>query len=610
MKVYEIWPELDAVALSTGEDTEFNRELPHLTESGADSMVTPSGAKRVGSSKPRLLVSGDSQEAASQFCRIMGDNVEVVDADSPGAADADGVLFAGSFAKHTDVLQLCAKGFLDSVPDGLVLVDSDNRIVWHNRTFTNMAVDETPLIGRAFLDAMGQPEVMSPAVVPLNMNPGPGQVIKAVLKMGERSYTALRAGRSALTVGEEEARSFTTIVVRDVSEEILENNKREAIYRAGIELGDLSPEEITEMSHEDRTDLLKDKILEYSEGILGFDTIEIRVLDERTNELLPLLEVGMQPIAAARKLYASESDNGVTGYVAATRTSYLCSDTQADPLYLSGAADARSSLTVPLIMHDHVLGTFNVESPGAAAYDQKDLEFLEVFGNVVANALNQLQLLVAEKVTAASASSDRLRREVALPTDEILSSATAILEKYIGHDPDVCEKLQQIVDNTRTIRGQIDRVSEEVESNDVRFRGSVARPRDERPALREKRILVVDGDESVRTSAHDLLERHFCTVEAVRTGERACQMARSHHYDAVLADIRLPDMNGYECFCRMQEIDDRLPVILMTGFGYDAGHSIVKSRQRGLKAVLYKPFRREQLLTEVEKAVSPPPPHE
>ena len=44
----------------------------------------------------------------------------------------------------------------------------------------------------------------------------------------------------------------------------------------------------------------------------------------------------------------------------------------------------------------------------------------------------------------------------------------------------------------------------------------------------------------------------------------------------------------------------------MTGFGYDPAHSIVKARQHGLKSVLYKPFRLEQLLTEVEKAVSSP----
>lgn len=564
----------------------------------------------MSASRPRLVVSGDSDEAANEFCRIMGDNVEVVRPEASGAGDVDGFLLTGEFVKRSQDLQLCAQGFLDSVPDALVLVDANNRIVWHNQMFRNMAGGEETLIGLSFLDALGNPELISPSVLPLNMDPGPDKVIKAILRMAEREFVAIRASRSPLPMGHGGTQPFTTIVVRDVSEEILENQKREAIYRAGIELGDLSPEEVTDMLHHERSELLKEKILEYAQDILGFETIEIRVLNSETNELLPLLEVGMHDEAATRRLFAEKEGNGVTGYVAATRESRLCRDTKSDLLYLSGAVDARSSLTVPLVMHDEVLGTFNVESPGAQGFDLKDLEFLEVFGCVVAMALNQLQLLVAEKVTTATASSDRLRREIALPTDDILSSATAILEKYIGHDPDVCEKLQRIVDNTRTIRGQIERVSEDVDTGDAGFVATTSRMRAERPALKGKRILVVDSDESVLKSAHELLDRHNCTVEAVRSGEEACQMARTHHYDLVLADIRLPDLNGYECFCQIQEIDDRLPVILMTGFGYDAGHCIVKARQRGLKSVLYKPFRREQLLTEVEKAVTPPPPHE
>ena len=105
------------------------------------------------------------------------------------------------------------------------------------------------------------------------------------------------------------------------------------------------------MSHADRTDLLKEKILEYSQDILGFETIEIRVLNPDTAELLPLLEIGMQQEAATRKLFAAQTGNGVTGFVAATRQSYLCEDTKRDAMYLSGAADARSSLTVPFVMH-------------------------------------------------------------------------------------------------------------------------------------------------------------------------------------------------------------------------------------------------------------------
>jgi len=41
----------------------------------------------------------------------------------------------------------------------------------------------------------------------------------------------------------------------------------------------------------------------------------------------------------------------------------------------------------------------------------------------------------------------------------------------------------------------------------------------------------------------------------------------------------------------------------MTGFGYDPGHSIVKARQAGIDLVLFKPFRIDQLLDTVEKAV-------
>jgi two-component system, sensor histidine kinase SagS len=93
-------------------------------------------------------------------------------------------------------------------------------------------------------------------------------------------------------------------------------------------------------------------------------------------------------------------------------------------------------------------------------------------------------------------------------------------------------------------------------------------------------------------------------VETAHNGEEACLMVRSFPYDAAIVDIRLTDMTGYECFQQLRGISSNLSVILMTGFGYDPTHSIVKARQEGLKSVLYKPFRLDQLLAEVEKAVS------
>ena len=61
---------------------------------------------------------------------------------------------------------------------------------------------------------------------------------------------------------------------------------------------------------------------------------------------------------------------------------------------------------------------------------------------------------------------------------------------------------------------------------------------------------------------------------------------------------------------KLQEIIDAepLPLVLMTGFGYDPGHSIVKARQAGLQAILYKPFRLDQLLDTVEQVIAAPGP--
>lgn len=72
----------------------------------------------------------------------------------------------------------------------------------------------------------------------------------------------------------------------------------------------------------------------------------------------------------------------------------------------------------------------------------------------------------------------------------------------------------------------------------------------------------------------------------------------------IIADIRLPDMNGYELFLKLREMTDHVPLVLMTGFGYDPGHTILKARQAGVKTVLYKPFRLDQLVTTIENMVA------
>ena len=75
-------------------------------------------------------------------------------------------------------------------------------------------------------------------------------------------------------------------------------------------------------------------------------------------------------------------------------------------------------------------------------------------------ALNTLELLVAEKATTAAESVEAIHSAVALPVDEILNDAVNVMERYIGHQPDVVERLQQILRNARDIKQVIQKVGQ------------------------------------------------------------------------------------------------------------------------------------------------------
>src|SRR5205823_8037485 len=203
-------------------------------------------------------------------------------------------------------------------------------------------------------------------------------------------------------------------------------------------------------------------IRKFTHDLLHYDVIEIRLLDRATGKLEPLLEEGMTPEAANRVLYAKAEGNGVTGFVAATGKSYLCPDTATDPLYIEGAHGARSSLTVALTVGDQIIGTFNVESPQPGGFGEQDLQFAEIFSREIAASLHTLELLSAEQRFAAEKSIDAINREVALPVDEILTTTSDVLDRWIGHEPELTEKLRHILASARAIKQCINKVGEDM----------------------------------------------------------------------------------------------------------------------------------------------------
>jgi len=490
----------------------------------------------------------------------------------------------------------------DRIPDGFAVTDQDNRIVWANKRLTSW-FDKQQLVGLDFFEALGRPEIIGECSNPLATALKKDQPVFASLKCGVRTYYRLRI---APVTSNGSSASHNLVIISDVSREMLHLQKLEAIHNAGAELADLTPEEVCRMNIEERIDLLKANILHYTQDLLGFDVAEIRLIDRKTNQCITLLSEMINSEESKRPLFAEAQNNGVTGFVCATGKSYLCEDTTNDRLYVDGLIGAKSSLTVPLMLHDQVIGSFNVESPEVGAFKESDLQLLQIFSRDIARALNTLELLVTEKANSAHASVEAIESAVAMPVDEILNDTVHVIEKNLGQDAGATRRLRRILKNLRKIKDIIHDAREEMTYGDSVPESVQGR---QRPLLRNCRVLVVDCEDEVRNNAHQLLEPFGCIVETAREGAEAIMMVRNSDpdttYDAIIADIRLPDLSGYEILIQLKESMDDPPLALMTGFGYDPGHSIVKARQAGLKpyAILYKPFKLEQLLETIEKLV-------
>ena len=560
--------------------------------------------------KPKILFLGGGREPEAAIRPLLAERFEVVETESDFRALAHlaresyaGIYVAADHlgSAHQIGKLLQNERILEEMPDGVVLIDVDNTIIWGNGRLREWSGREN-VVGGNFYSVLGSPEILGPDFCPFHTALATRQASSSTLRCGENRYYDVHA--APVLEGDSPPQNLI-VTVRDVTREVLQQQKLAAIHQAGIELADLTPDEVASMMVEERIELIKSNIVHYTKDLLHFGVVEIRMLDQKTNRLEMLLAYGMAPEAEERELFAETKNNGVTGFVAATGKSYLCEDTIEDPLYLEGSRGARSSLTVPLLYHDQVIGTFNVESPEPRAFAESDLQFLEIFSRDVAVAINTLELLAAEKANTAAESVEAIHSAVALPVDDILNDAVNVMERYIGHEPDVVERLQRILRNARDIKQVIQKVGQQMAPAQAAPQAQLA---ESRPRLAGRRVLVVDDDESVRSAAHALLERYGCVVETAHTGDEAIFMVRSLdsgvNYHVIIADVRLPDMSGYELMLKMRDLMEILPMVLMTGFGYDPSHSIAKARQAGLRAELYKPFRLDQLLDTVEQIIA------
>ncbi|MDZ4183269.1 MAG: response regulator [Candidatus Cloacimonadaceae bacterium] len=117
--------------------------------------------------------------------------------------------------------------------------------------------------------------------------------------------------------------------------------------------------------------------------------------------------------------------------------------------------------------------------------------------------------------------------------------------------------------------------------------------------------IVDDEDELIQNLRIELSAlRPDFSVLTFSNGMDALREILKGTIDLVVTDIAMPDMDGYELFWRVKDYDPNIPVIMMTGFGYDPNHVLVRAKTSGLKEVLYKPFEVEKLAELIDRKLA------
>jgi len=123
-------------------------------------------------------------------------------------------------------------------------------------------------------------------------------------------------------------------------------------------------------------------------------------------------------------------------------------------------------------------------------------------------------------------------------------------------------------------------------------------------SLKEKnrRILVVDDEADVLEFLKIYLETMGWDVTAAPTVSRAFEELEKQPHFLVITDIAMPEMDGYEFINAIKMQGFECQFALMTGFGYNPKHTLVKIYKTVKYPCLFKPFNREKVTEAVNGA--------
>jgi PAS domain S-box-containing protein len=326
----------------------------------------------------------------------------------------------------------------------------------------------------------------------------------------------------------------------------------------------------------------KGRVIYYNDGAtksLGYQSDE--VLGTFVGHLYPSIEEARRVSQAMRG-----DEHGGPGIVETFRTTFLAKSGEQIPVAISGTLlfddDGTEIGTIGYAKDLREL----LRKDKFATLGEVAIGLSHEINNPLAVILNQIELLESDigrlageiDVSVENERLDAVRREVARITEiverlgEMVRTDTYETIKYVGP--------------ARMI--------------DLRSQQARGEECDERLAGLE--ILVVDDDDGICRTLKELLTADGCKVTTASDGIEALSRLSESHFDLMLSDVVMPNMDGHELYLKVQEIHPDLPVLMMTAFHYDKDHIIKRSRIEGLEGVIFKkpvdPGRLRQVIAE------------
>lgn len=108
------------------------------------------------------------------------------------------------------------------------------------------------------------------------------------------------------------------------------------------------------------------------------------------------------------------------------------------------------------------------------------------------------------------------------------------------------------------------------------------------------KVLITDDNRAFAENLAEILEDAGHQAVIANSGSEALRMAAATRFDALLSDMRMPEMGGADLVHHLRRIDPGLPAIVITAYTYD--NELARARHEGLLGILPKPVPMEILL--------------